>query len=101
MNIPQTKGLKEDIVKNQNDKIQITQPQWFKKTWYWSFIRNNFLFRKEHWTKIKFRKKITKEQYDIEDAKGRLMVAQQRLMDNRKSLNDNISIIQLLKITAV
>ena len=103
-NAPQIKELKEDIAKNQSDKIQLTQSiQRFKKEYankpdFQALLEMTSKLRKEQEQDSNLEKKIMRQQYDIKEAEERLMIAQQRLMDNQKNINDNVSAIQLLEI---
>lgn len=99
---PQIKELKEDIQKNQSDKLQLTASiQKFKREYankadFQELLEITSKLRKEQEQDSNLEKKIAKQQYDIKEVEERLLVAQQRLVDNQKNLKDNISALQLL-----
>lgn len=102
-NAPQIKELKEDIQKNQSDKLQLTQSitrfkeKYADKPDFKALLEMTSKLRKEQEQDSNLEKKIAKQQYEIKEAEERLLVAQQRLIDNRKNLDDKVSAIQLLE----
>lgn len=53
--------------------------------------------RKEQEQDSNLEKKLAKQQYDIKEAEERLIVAQQRLLDTKKNLDNNVSALKLLE----
>jgi len=53
--------------------------------------------RKEQEEDSKIDKRLSKQQYDLEDLDDRILIARQRLMDSKKNLADNISAFELLE----
>ena len=102
-NAPQIKELKEDIQKNQSDKLQLTSSiQKFKREYankadFQELLEITSKLRKEQEADSTLEKKIAKQQYDIKETEERLLIAQQRLLDNKKNLKDNVSALQLLE----
>ncbi|MCQ2820729.1 MAG: hypothetical protein MJ252_25990 [archaeon] len=100
---PQIKELKEDIQKNQSDKLQLTASiQKFKREYankadFQALLEITSKLRKEQENDSNLEKKIAKQQYDIKETEERLLVAQQRLLDNQKNLKNNVSALQLLE----
>ena len=103
-NAPQIKELKEDIAKNQSDKLQLTstiarfKKEYANKPDFQALLEITSKLRKEQEQDSNLEKKIMRQQYDIKDAEERLMIAQQRLMENQKNINENVSAFQLLEI---
>ena len=103
-NAPQIKELKEDIAKNQSDKLQLTssiarfKKEYANKPDFQALLEITSKLRKEQEQDSNLEKKIMRQQYDIKDAEERLMIAQQRLMANQKNINENVSALQLLEI---
>ena len=103
-NAPQIKELKEDIAKNQSDKLQLTstiarfKKEYANKPDFQALLEITSKLRKEQEQDSNLDKKILRQQYDIKDAEERLMIAQQRLMENQKNINENVSAFQLLEI---
>ncbi len=103
-NAPQIKELKEDIAKNQSDKLQLTssiarfKKEYANKPDFQALLEITSKLRKEQEQDSNLDKKILRQQYDIKDAEERLMIAQQRLMANQKNINENVSALQLLEI---
>ena len=101
-NAPQIKELKEDIQKNQSDKLQLTasinkfKKEYANKKDFQELLEMTSKLRKEQEQDSNLEKKIAKQQYDIKEVEERLLVAQQRLIDNKKNLTDGISALQLL-----
>ena len=102
-NAPQIKELKEDIQKNQSDKLQLTssiakfKKEYANKQDFQELLEMTSKLRKEQEQDSNLDKKIAKQQYDIKEVEERLLVAQQRLIDNQKNLNDGVSALQLLE----
>lgn len=102
-NAPQIKELKEDIQKNQSDKLQLTssiakfKKEYANKQDFQELLEITSKLRKEQEQDSNLEKKIAKQQYDIKEVEERLLVAQQRLLDNQKNLSDNVSALQLLE----
>ena len=102
-NAPQIKELKEDIQKNQSDKLQLTssiakfKKEYANKQDFQELLEMTSKLRKEQEQDSNLDKKIAKQQYDIKEVEERLLVAQQRLIDNKKNLNDGVSALQLLE----
>ena len=100
---PQIKELKEDIQKNQSDKLQLTASiQKFKREYankadFQELLEITSKLRKEQEQDSNLEKKIARQQYDIKEVEERLLVAQQRLADNQKNLRNNVSAQQLLE----
>ena len=100
---PQIKELEEDIKKNQSDKIQLTASiAKFKKEYkdkkdFQELLEMTSRLRKEQEQDSNLEKKIAKQQYDIKEVEERIMVSQQRLLDNQKNINDNVSALKLLE----
>ena len=100
---PQIKELEEDIKKNQSDKIQLTASiSKFKKEYkdkkdFQELLEMTSRLRKEQEQDSNLEKKIAKQQYDIKEVEERIMVSQQRLLDNQKNINDNVSALKLLE----
>ena len=102
-NAPQIKEIEEDIRKNQADKIQLQRSiskfktQYANKPDFQELFEMTSKLRKEQEQDSNLEKKIAKQQYDIKEAEERLIVAQQRLLDNQKNLDNNVSALQLLE----
>ena len=102
-NAPQIKELKEDIQKNQSDKLQLTssiarfKKEYANKQDFQELLEITSKLRKEQEQDSNLEKKLAKQQYDIKEIEERLLVAQQRLIDNKKNLTDNVSALQLLE----
>ena len=102
-NAPQIKELKEDIQKNQSDKLQLTssiakfKKEYANKQDFQELLEMTSKLRREQEQDSNLDKKIAKQQYDIKEVEERLLVAQQRLIDNQKNLNDGVSALQLLE----
>ena len=102
-NAPQIKEIEEDIRKNQSDKLQLTRSiakfktQYANKPDFQELFEMTSKLRKEQEQDSNLEKKIAKQQYDIKEAEERLIVAQQRLLDNQKNLDNNVSALQLLE----
>ena len=102
-NAPQIKELKEDIQKNQSDKLQLTssiarfKKEYANKQDFQELLEMTSKLRKEQEQDSNLEKKLAKQQYDIKEIEERLLVAQQRLIDNKKNLTDNVSALQLLE----
>ena len=102
-NAPQIKEIKEDIQKNQSDKLQLTasiakfKKEYSNKPDFQALLDITSKLRKEQEQDSNLEKKIQKQQYDIKEAEDRLLVAQQRLIDNKNNLSENISALQLLE----
>ena len=102
-NAPQIKELKEDIQKNQSDKLQLTssiakfKKEYANKQDFQELLEMTSKLRKEQEQDSNLDKKIAKQQYAIKEVEERLLVAQQRLIDNQKNLNDGVSALQLLE----
>ena len=102
-NAPQIKELKEDIQKNQSDKVQLTssiarfKKEYANKQDFQELLEMTSKLRKEQEQDSNLEKKLAKQQYDIKEIEERLLVAQQRLIDNKKNLTDNVSALQLLE----
>ena len=99
-NAPQIKELKEDIQKNQSDKLQLTssiarfKKEYANKQDFQELLEMTSKLRKEQEEDSNLEKKLAKEQYDIREIEERLLVAQQRLIDKKKNLTDNVSALQ-------
>ena len=100
---PQIKELEEDIKKNQSDKMQLTSSiakfkrEYKDKKDFQELLDMTSKLRKEQEQDSNLEKKIAKQQYDIKEVEERIMVSQQRLIDNQKNINDNVSAVKLLE----
>ena len=102
-NVPQIKELKEEIQKNQNEKLELTSSiQKFKKQYankadFQQLLEITSKLRKEQEKDSDLEKKIARQQYEIKETEERLLVAQQRLLENEKNIKNNVSATQLLQ----
>ena len=100
---PQIKELEEDIKKNQSDKMQLTSSiakfkrEYKDKKDFQELLDMTSKLRKEQEQDSNLEKKIAKQQYDIKEVEERIMVSHQRLIDNQKNINDNVSAMKLLE----
>ena len=100
---PQIKELEEDIKKNQSDKMQLTSSiakfkrEYKDKKDFQELLDMTSKLRKEQEQDSNLEKKIAKQQYDIKEVEERIMVSQQRLIDNQKNITDNVSAVKLLE----
>ena len=102
-NAPRIEEMQEDIRKCQNDKLQLSRSiaklkkEYLSKPDFAALFEMTSNLRKEQEQDSNLEKKIAKQTYDIKEAEERLIVAQQRLIDNKKNLDNNISALQLLE----
>lgn len=95
--------MKEDIQKNQSDKLQLTasiskfKKEYANKQDFQALFEMTSKLRKEQEQDSNLEKKIATQQYELKDIEERLMISQQRLSDNQRNLDDNISAFQLLE----
>ena len=103
LNAPKIEEIQEDIRKCQNDKLQLSRSiakhkkDYANKPDFQELFQMTSKLRKEQEQDSNLDKKLTKQQYDIKEAEERLIVAQQRLLDNKKNLDNNISALKLLE----
>jgi len=89
--------------KCQNDKLQLSRSiaklkkEYMSKPDFAALFEMTSKLRKEQEQDSNLEKKIARQAYDIKEAEERLIVAQQRLIDNKKNLDNNISALQLLE----
>ena len=101
-NAPRIEEMQEDIRKCQNDKLQLSRSiaklkkEYMSKPDFAALFEMTSKLRKEQEQDSNLEKKIARQAYDIKEAEERLIVAQQRLIDNKKNLDNNISALQLL-----
>ena len=102
-NAPKIDEIQEDIRKAQNDKLQLSRSiakhkkEYANKPDFQELFEMTSKLRKEQEQDSNLEKKLAKQQYDIKEAEERLIVAQQRLIDNKKNLDNNVSAIKLLE----
>ena len=102
-NAPRIEEIQEDIRKCQNDKLQLSRSiaklkkEYMSKPDFAALFEMTSKLRKEQEQDSNLEKKIARQAYDIKEAEERLIVAQQRLIDNKKNLDNNISALQLLE----
>ena len=102
-NAPRIEEMQEDIRKCQNDKLQLSRSiaklkkEYLSKPDFAALFEMTSKLRKEQEQDSNLEKKIARQAYDIKEAEERLIVAQQRLIDNKKNLDNNISALQLLE----
>ena len=102
-NAPRIEEMQEDIRKCQNDKLQLSRSiaklkkEYMSKPDFAALFEMTSKLRKEQEQDSNLEKKIARQAYDIKEAEERLIVAQQRLIDNKKNLDNNISALQLLE----
>jgi hypothetical protein len=102
-NAPKIDEIQEDIRKSQNDKLQLSRSiakhkkEYANKQDFQELFEMTSKLRKEQEQDSNLEKKLAKQQYDIKEAEERLIVAQQRLLDNKKNLDNNVSALQLLE----
>jgi len=102
-NAPRIEEMQEDIRKCQNDKLQLSRSiaklkkEYMSKQDFPALFEMTSRLRKEQEQDSNLEKKIAKQTYDIKEAEERLIVAQQRLLDNKKNLDNNVSALQLLE----
>ena len=102
-NAPKIDGIQEDIRKSQNDKLQLSRSiakhkkEYANKPDFQELFEMTSKLRKEQEQDSNLEKKLAKQQYDIKEAEERLIVAQQRLLDNKKNLDNNVSALKLLE----
>ena len=102
-NAPKIDEIQEDIRKSQNDKLQLSRSiakhkkEYANKPDFQELFEMTSKLRKEQEQDSNLEKKLAKQQYDIKEAEERLIVAQQRLLDNKKNLDNNVSAIKLLE----
>ena len=102
-NAPRIDEIQEDIRKNQNDKLQLSRSiaklkkDYSNKPDFSALFEMTSKLRKEQEQDSNLEKKIAKQMYDIKEAEERLIVAQQRLLDNKKNLDNNVSALKLLE----
>ena len=102
-NAPKIDEIQEDIRKAQNDKLQLSRSiakhkkEYANKPDFQELFEMTSKLRKEQEQDSNLEKKLAKQQYDIKEAEERLIVAQQRLLDNKKNLDNNVSAIKLLE----
>ena len=102
-NAPKIDEIQEDIRKAQNDKLQLSRSiakhkkEYANKKDFQELFEMTSKLRKEQEQDSNLEKKLAKQQYDIKEAEERLIVAQQRLLDNKKNLDNNVSAIKLLE----
>ena len=93
----------EDIRKSQNDKLQLSRSiakhkkEYANKPDFQELFEMTSKLRKEQEQDSNLEKKLAKQQYDIKEAEERLIIAQQRLLDNKKNLDNNVSALKLLE----
>ena len=103
LNAPKIEEIQEDIRKCQNDKLQLRRSiakhkkDYANKPDFQELFQMTSKLRKEQEQDSNLEKKLAKQQYDIKEAEERLIVAQQRLLDNKKNLDNNISALKLLE----
>ena len=106
-NAPKIDEIQEDIRKSQNDKLQLSRSiakhkkEYANKPDFQELFEMTSKLRKEQEQDSNLEKKLAKQQYDIKEAEERLIVAQQRLLDNKKNLDNNVSALKLLENTSV
>ena len=102
-NAPKISEIQEDIRKSQKDKIQLSRSiaqhkkEYANKPDFQELFEMTSKLRKEQEQDSNLEKKLAKQQYDIKEAEERLIVAQQRLIDNKKNLDNNVSALKLLE----
>ena len=102
-NAPRIEEIQEDIRKSQNDKLQLSRSiaklkkEYTSKPDFPALFEMTSKLRKEQEQDSNLEKKIAKQMYDIKEAEERLVVAQQRLIDNKKNLDNNVSALKLLE----
>ena len=102
-NAPRIEEMQEDIRKCQNDKLQLSRSiaklkkEYLSKPDFAALFEMTSKLRKEQEQDSNLEKKIARQAYDIKEAEERLIVAQQKLIDNKKNLDNNISALQLLE----
>ncbi len=102
-NAPKIDEIQEDIRKSQNDKLQLSRSiakhkkEYANKQDFQELFEMTSKLRKEQEQDSNLEKKLAKQQYDIKEAEERLIVAQQRLLDNKKNLDNNVSALKLLE----
>ena len=102
-NAPRIDEIQEDIRKNQNDKLQLSRSiaklkkDYSNKPDFSALFEMTSKLRKEQEQDSNLEKKIARQMYDIKEAEERLIVAQQRLLDNKKNLDNNVSALKLLE----
>jgi len=102
-NAPRIEEMQEDIRKCQNDKLQLSRSiaklkkEYMSKQDFPALFEMTSRLRKEQEQDSNLEKKIARQTYDIKEAEERLIVAQQRLLDNKKNLDNNVSALQLLE----
>ena len=102
-NAPKIDEIQEDIRKAQNDKLQLSRSiakhkkEYANKPDFQELFEMTSKLRKEQEQDSNLEKKLAKQQYDIKEAEERLIEAQQRLLDNKKNLDNNVSAIKLLE----
>ena len=102
-NAPKIDEIQEDIRKSQNDKLQLSRSiaklkkDYSNKPDFSALFEMTSKLRKEQEQDSNLEKKIAKQMYDIKEAEERLIVAQQRLLDNKKNLDNNVSALKLLE----
>ena len=100
---PKNEEIQEDIRKCQNDKLQLSRSiaklkkDYSNKPDFSALFEMTSRLRKEQEQDSNLEKKIAKQMYDIKEAEERLIVAQQRLLDNKKNLDNNVSALKLLE----
>ena len=102
-NAPQINEIQEDIRRSQSDKLQLTRSinkfrqNYQNKPDFQELFQMTSKLRKEQEQDSNLEKKLAKQQYDIKEAEERLLVVQQRLIDNKRNLDNNISALKLLE----
>ena len=102
-NAPKIDEIQEDIRKSQNDKLQLSRSiakhkkEYANKPDFRELFEMTSKLRKEQELDSNLEKKLAKQQYDIKEAEERLIVAQQRLLESKKNLDNNVSAIKLLE----
>ena len=102
-NAPKIDEIQEDIRKSQNDKLQLSRSiakhkkEYANKPDFQELFEMTSKLRKEQEQDSNLEKKLAKQQYDIKEAEERLIIAQQRLLDNKKNLDNNVSALKLLE----
>ena len=102
-NAPKIEEIQEDIRKSQNDKLQLSRSiakhkkEYANKPDFQELFEMTSKLRKEQEQDSNLEKKLAKQQYDIKEAEERLIIAQQRLLDNKKNLDNNVSALKLLE----
>ena len=100
---PKIDEIQEDIRKSQNDKLQLSRSiakhkkEYANKPDFQELFEMTSKLRKEQEQDSNLEKKLAKQQYEIKEAEERLIVAQQRLLDSKKNLDNNVSAIKLLE----